>query len=126
MTSWFNRRTLTAILLIVGAGMLEGCVYDPYTGTYVPCCAYGGYYGSPAYGYPYGYGGYYGYPAYRGYYAAPQGQGNQGQGYQGQGNQGQGYQVQGYQGQGYQGPGNQGQVDQGQGSQGQGYRALTP
>ncbi len=37
------RLTLTAALLV-------GCAYDPYTGTYVPCC---GYYGSPYYGNPY-------------------------------------------------------------------------
>lgn len=37
--------------------MLQGCVYDPYVGGYVPCCAYPGYAaGYPAYGYP-GYGG---------------------------------------------------------------------
>ena len=33
MTGWFNRRTLAAILLIVGAGMLQGCMYgasSPY------------------------------------------------------------------------------------------------
>jgi hypothetical protein len=47
-------RALTMILLVIGAGVLEGCVYDPYTGTYVPCCAY------PAYYYPYPY--YYGRP----------------------------------------------------------------
>ena len=60
MTMWFNRRTLAATLLIVGAAMLQGCVYDPYTGAYVPCCAY------PAYGY-YPAGGGYAYPAYGGY-----------------------------------------------------------
>jgi hypothetical protein len=91
MTRWCNRRTLTAILLIVGAGMLQGCVYNPYTGTYTPCCAYPGYYG----GYPYAYGGGYSYPANGGYYSAPAG-------YQGQYHppvyQGQGYQGQGYQG----------------------------
>jgi len=26
---WRQRHTLTAILLIVGAGALQGCVYDP-------------------------------------------------------------------------------------------------
>jgi hypothetical protein len=49
------------------AATLCGCVYDPYTGSYAPCCSY---YGNPyGYGYPYGYGGYrppsygpYGYP----------------------------------------------------------------
>ena len=29
MIGWCNRRTLSAILLIVGAMMLQGCVYDP-------------------------------------------------------------------------------------------------
>jgi hypothetical protein len=38
MTRWFNRRTLTAILLVAGAVMLQGCVYDP-SGPYP---AYGG------------------------------------------------------------------------------------
>jgi hypothetical protein len=68
MIRWFNRRTLAAILLIVGAGMLQGCTYDPSIGAYVPCCAayypaygpyaypvYGGY-PYPANAYPYGYG----------------------------------------------------------------------
>ena len=103
MTGWRNRRALAAILLIVAAGVLQGCVYNPYTGTYTPCCAaypaYGGY------GYP-AYGGAYGYPAYGGYYGARQGGGYQGQGYQGPAPQGQGYQGPttprpGYQGQGY-------------------------
>jgi hypothetical protein len=46
------RRALTAILLIAGAAMLQACVYDPYAGGYVPCCAYPAYgaYGYPAYG----------------------------------------------------------------------------
>ena len=47
---------LTTLLLSVGAGLLQGCAYDPYTGTYVP-------YSYPAYGY-------YPYPQY-GYYAPP-------------------------------------------------------
>jgi hypothetical protein len=40
------------------AAMLAGCVYDPYTGGYYPCCAYPyapyatPYYGGPGYGYP--------------------------------------------------------------------------
>jgi hypothetical protein len=29
MTRWFNRRTLTAILLVAGAVMLQGCVGGP-------------------------------------------------------------------------------------------------
>jgi len=99
MIRWSNQRSMTAILLIVGAGLLQGCVYNPYTGTYVPYSAYGypgygAYYGYPAYGG-------YGYPANGGYYSAPQGGPYQGQGYQGQ-------------------------VYQGQGNQGQGNRAPTP
>ncbi len=43
------RRMLGAALLL-GTGMLGACVYDPYTGAYLPCC---GYYGYPYYGYPY-------------------------------------------------------------------------
>ncbi len=35
---------------MLATGVLTGCVYDPYTGTYAPCC---GYYGYPYYGYPY-------------------------------------------------------------------------
>jgi len=57
------RRSFSVILLLVGAGIIEGCVYDPYTGTYVPCCTYYRPWGyppppPPAYGYP-------------GYYARP-------------------------------------------------------
>ena len=56
---------LRTILALAGvATLLGGCVYDPYTGTYVPCCNY--------YGYPYGYG--YPRPYYRpAPYAYPQG-----------------------------------------------------
>jgi hypothetical protein len=36
--------------LALSAILLAGCVYNPYTGTYVACC---GYYGYPYYGYPY-------------------------------------------------------------------------
>jgi hypothetical protein len=44
-------RRMLAMALILGAGVaLSGCVYNPYTGTFVPCC---GYYGYPYYGYPY-------------------------------------------------------------------------
>jgi hypothetical protein len=52
MTGWCNRRTLGVTLLIVAAAMLQGCVYDPYIGAYVPCCTYPtyGYSGYPAYG----------------------------------------------------------------------------
>ena len=47
--------------LVVAIGMaatLAGCVYDPYTGAYYPCCAYpyqpyaAPYYRAPGYGYP--------------------------------------------------------------------------
>jgi hypothetical protein len=56
---------LRTILALAGvAAVLGGCVYDPYTGTYVPCCNY--------YGYPYGYA--YPRPYYRpAPYAYPQG-----------------------------------------------------
>ena len=57
------RRLMTMIVVVVGTILLAGCVYDPYTHQYVPCCAYPAYYGPPAYyGYPapYGYPGYYG------------------------------------------------------------------
>lgn len=65
-------RMLAAIVLIAGAAMLQGCAYDPYSGTYVPSTGYGygyggyssyGTYGYPAYGYPS-----YGYPTYQPYY----------------------------------------------------------
>ncbi len=38
MTRWCHRQTLAVILLIVGAGTLQGCVYDPSG----PHPAYGG------------------------------------------------------------------------------------
>ena len=41
------RRIAALLALTVGASLLAGCVYDPYTGTWQPCCNY--------YGYPYGY-----------------------------------------------------------------------
>src|SRR5215472_12702645 len=40
-------RRMTALLALAAVSLLPGCVYDPYTGTYLPCCSY--------YGYPYGY-----------------------------------------------------------------------
>jgi hypothetical protein len=43
-------RRLVAVALLLAASVLAACVYDPYTGAYVPCC---GYYGTPYYGYPY-------------------------------------------------------------------------
>ena len=43
-------RRMLAAALLVAAGVLAACVYDPYTGAYVACC---GYYGYPYYGYPY-------------------------------------------------------------------------
>ena len=38
------QRIVAATVLIAALVALQGCAYDPYTGTYVPCCAY------PAYG----------------------------------------------------------------------------
>jgi hypothetical protein len=57
-----HRRTLTAALVILGAGLLQGCAYGTYADASAPCCA------SPAYGYS-GYPAYGGdgYPAYDGY-----------------------------------------------------------
>jgi len=52
------RRIACLLTLVLTTALLSGCVYDPYTGTYRPCCGYYGYY----YGYPYGYP-YYRYPA---------------------------------------------------------------
>ena len=49
------QRIPALLALMLTAALLAGCVYDPYTGTYVPCC---GYYGYPYYRYPY-------YPYYR-------------------------------------------------------------
>ena len=43
------RRALV-LAVVLGTALLGGCVYNPYTGTYVPCCSY---YGYPYYGYPY-------------------------------------------------------------------------
>jgi hypothetical protein len=68
-------RLIAALALVLTTLLLAGCVYDPYTGTYRPCC---GYYGYPSYGYGYPYYRYpgpyapYGYPS--GPYAPPQGQ----------------------------------------------------
>lgn len=39
------------LVLVIAVAALQGCAYDPYTGTYVPCCAYPAYGGYPAYGY---------------------------------------------------------------------------
>jgi hypothetical protein len=62
------------LALVATASLLGGCAYDPYTGTYYPCC---GYYGYPYYRYPY----YrypppypYGYPSAQPYMMQPQGQ----------------------------------------------------
>lgn len=51
------RRWAAALALAITAVLLAGCVYDPYTGTYVPCCNYypSPYYGYPPPYYPYGY-----------------------------------------------------------------------
>lgn len=55
------RRCGGLAMLLGLAAMLAGCVYDPYTGGYYPCCAYpyqqpyaAPYYRAPApgYGYP--------------------------------------------------------------------------
>jgi hypothetical protein len=67
------RRVAGLMALALSAILPAGCVYNPYTGTYVACC---GYYGYPYYRYPY-----YRYPpAYASYgyppgpYMAPPGQ----------------------------------------------------
>ena len=54
MKLWQHRRALGAILLLLGAGSLQGCAYPNYG--YAGYPAYGGY-GYPAYG-GYGYPGY--------------------------------------------------------------------
>jgi hypothetical protein len=68
------RRLVGLLVLTLTAALLAGCAYDPYTGTYVPCCGYYGspYYRSPYYGYPRPYAPY-GYPSGP-YMAPPQGQ----------------------------------------------------
>jgi hypothetical protein len=43
------RRTGAVLALAGAAALLSGCVYDPYTGGYYPCCNY---YGYPYYRYP--------------------------------------------------------------------------
>ncbi len=103
------RRVATILALAAAAALLAGCVYDPYTGTWMPCC---GYYGNPYYGYPGPYAPY-GYPPYGGpqaqqpgmYQAPPGGYQAPPGGYQGPPG---GYQgaPSGYQGPpgGYQGP----------------------
>jgi hypothetical protein len=40
MIRWFNRRSLTAILLAAGAVMLQGCACDPNT-PYSACPSHG-------------------------------------------------------------------------------------
>jgi hypothetical protein len=47
MTRRCERRTLMAVLLILGAGMLQGCADDPHTRTYGPYPGSGGYHGTP-------------------------------------------------------------------------------
>jgi hypothetical protein len=49
------RRNAALLALTLAASVLAGCVYDPYSGTWVPCCNY---YGYPYYRNPY----YYRYP----------------------------------------------------------------
>ncbi len=71
------RRIPGLLALAATAGLLGGCAYNPYTGSYYPCCGYYGYpsYRYPYYGYPpaYPYG--YGYPAAQPYMMQqPQGQ----------------------------------------------------
>ena len=44
------QRIAGLLALTLTAALLVGCAYDPYTGTYAPCC---GYYGNPYYGNPY-------------------------------------------------------------------------
>ena len=44
------QRIAGLLALSLTAAFLAGCAYDPYTGTYAPCC---GYYGNPYYGNPY-------------------------------------------------------------------------
>jgi hypothetical protein len=56
--------------ILLGLLLLGGCVYDPYTGTYYPCCTYPAPYGyAPYYPYPYP-PPQYGYPPPAGYPAA--------------------------------------------------------
>ena len=64
------QRIAGLLALALTAALLVGCAYDPYTGTYAPCCGYYGYpyYGNPYYRYPPPYAPY-GYPS--GPYAAP-------------------------------------------------------
>ena len=64
------QRIAGLLALALTAALLAGCVYDPYTGTYAPCCGYYGnpYYGNPYYRYPPPYAPY-GYPS--GTYTAP-------------------------------------------------------
>ena len=44
------RRIAALLALALVASVLAGCVYDPYSGTWVPCCNY---YGYPYYRNPY-------------------------------------------------------------------------
>lgn len=69
------RRCGGLALLLGLAAMLAGCVYDPYTGGYYPCCSYpyhpyrpyaAPYYATPGYATPG-----YGYPAQPGYPPPP-------------------------------------------------------
>jgi hypothetical protein len=108
MKDHIMQRIAAVFALVVAGTLLAGCVYNPYTGTYMPCCGYygySGYYGNPYYRYPGPYSPY-GYPPS---YGAPAGQPGMYQGHPGtdQGPPG-GYQGQGgYQGApgGYQAPG---------------------
>ena len=62
------RPPLATILLLVAAGTLGGCVWDPYTGTWV-CCGYRPY---PYWYRPYPPAGYYPPPQAPSYYPPPQ------------------------------------------------------
>ncbi len=72
------QRIIAVFALAIAGTLLAGCVYNPYTGTYAPCC---GYYGNPYYRYPGTYSPY-GYPP--SYGAPPAGYQGQPGGYQGQ------------------------------------------
>jgi hypothetical protein len=61
------RRCGGLAVLLGLAAMLAGCVYDPYTGGYYPCCAYP----YAPYAAPYSRGPGYGYPPPSGYQPPP-------------------------------------------------------
>ena len=59
-------RVVASLGFLGVAALLAGCVYDPYTGGYYPCCSYPHPYAYPPYYAPYPYGppAYYGPPGY--------------------------------------------------------------